>query len=172
MLTRAESAARKKPYHQCDQPACENGRGPTQSQNWHQCGWLQFVSDKIGVFASSTRIFPTQRANKNVPTRFAVRSSRLQHVQDDQRRRIARDLHDNGWPVSGRNQDERCTVGARRPYESQGGGVWRKRKRTNYSTHASRRYCATSYLLHSPMLDESGLASRGDVVCGRLDEAQ
>jgi len=48
MLTRAESAARKKPYHQCDQPACENGAAQHNPKTGTNVGGSNLCQTRLG----------------------------------------------------------------------------------------------------------------------------
>ena len=82
-------------------------------------------------------------------------SSHLQHVQDDERRRIARDLHDSAGQYLAALKMNLAQLNKADPTKAQ--AVLAESNQLLDTCLAEIR--TISYLLHPPMLDESGLAS-------------
>jgi signal transduction histidine kinase len=82
-------------------------------------------------------------------------SSHLQHVQDDERRRIARDLHDSAGQYLVALKMNLAQLNQSDPTKAQ--AVLAESNQLLDTCLAEIR--TISYLLHPPMLDESGLAS-------------
>lgn len=82
-------------------------------------------------------------------------SSHLQHVQDDERRRIARELHDSTGQYLAA-----IKMNLARLDQSEGANAKKVLAESNQMLDTCLAEIRTmSYLLHPPMLDESGLAS-------------
>jgi PAS domain S-box-containing protein len=96
--------------------------------------------------------------SKRAQTALFQLSGRILHLQDDERRRIARELHDSTA------QDLAALSLNLAILERSASGLAQTSQKAltdsvNLAQHASREIRTLSYLLHPPLLDEAGLAS-------------
>lgn len=97
-------------------------------------------------------------SRKQAEQKLRELSQRLQKVQDDERRRIARDLHDStaqelAVMVTSLGLVEKAVAGADE-------SVWKRCiECRELAENCAARIRSTSYLLHPPLLDELGLAT-------------
>jgi signal transduction histidine kinase len=94
---------------------------------------------------------------RNAERELRILSLRLMAVQDEERRRIARDLHDSAGQLLA--AIKMAIASLRQPGRTLADISRITDEMDNLSDEAIREIRTTSYLLHPPMLDERGLVS-------------
>ena len=136
-------------------------QGSDNTRTWYR-STLRANYDEQGVLVSgqwiAADVTPEVMARKNLQEsqdQLAVLSGKLMHLQDEERRRIARDLHDStAQSLSALEMNTSLLEAAAADEKS--------RKIAADTREISRQVCQElrniSYLLHPPLLDEEGLA--------------
>ncbi len=126
----------------------------------------ELLRAKVSVFADLHRkTHQLELLNRELRTL----SSNLIATQDDERRRIARELHDSlGQELSAAKMMADKIVMLDRSPES----TKEAADISNLIDHAIQQVRSISYLLHPPLLDEIGLQSALAVLSGGIHQAQ
>ena len=126
----------------------------------------ELLRAKVSVFADLHRkTHQLEILNRELRTL----SSNLIATQDDERRRIARELHDSlGQELSAAKMMTDKIVMLNRSSES----ASEANEISNLIDHAIQQVRSISYLLHPPLLDEIWIAIGAAILSGRIHQAQ
>jgi PAS domain S-box-containing protein len=132
--------------------AKHDGNRITVASRWSM--WRNKEGEPLGFLELNTDITDRKRAEDNV----RALSGRLLKLQDDERRHIARELHDSaGQLLAALGMNLASIEDETRQLSAKAGGACRESK--GLVLQLSRELRTISHLLHPPLLDEAGLSS-------------
>jgi PAS domain S-box-containing protein len=152
-LPQIENILRQEPYWDCElQQTTREGNHIAVASRWAL--WRDSDGKILGRFQLDTDI--TKR--KQVEQELRVLSGRLLNLQDEERRRFARDLHDSvGQLLAGASMN--LSLVQKKLSDIDAPNMKLLSEGNHLLEEALREIRTLSYLLHPPLLDEVGLIS-------------